>query len=88
MIALAVFDIVVRQRLAHFQRSGPRSLLILYVASIVVSLLYLILATAIVGDWLLSSDTISQYATNIIIAVVMILVNNLYFKKRASLFVN
>lgn len=60
----------------------------LYVASIVVSLLYLILATAIVGDWLLSSDTISQYALNIIIAAVMILVNNLYFKKRASLFVN
>ena len=88
MIALAVFDIVVRQRLAHFQSNGPRSLLMLYVASIVVSLLYLILATAIVGDWLLSSDTISQYATNIIIAVVMILVNNLYFKKRASLFVN
>lgn len=88
MIALAVFDIVVRQKLAHFRSNGPRFLLLLYVASIVVSLLYLILATAIVGDWILSSDTISQYATNTILSVVMILVNNIYFKKRASLFVN
>lgn len=88
MLAMAVLSIIVRQKLAQFRKDGPFYLLILYGTSIAASVLYLILATAIVGEWFLTPELTSQYICTIGISVLMIVVNHIYFKKRASLFVN
>ena len=64
------------------------AVMILYGVNIAATVLYLILATLVVGDWLLSGDVVSQYVISTAVSIVMIVVNNIYFKKRASMFVN
>ena len=88
MIAVAVLAIITRQKLAKFKADGPSFLMILYGVNIAATVLYLILATLVVGDWLLSGDVVSQYVISTAVSIVMIVVNNIYFKKRASMFVN
>ena len=46
------------------------------------------LVTSIVGDMVLTGEVMGQYLLIIVVSIVMIVVNNIYFKKRASLFVN
>ena len=88
MLAMAVVAIITRQKLAHFKQDSLKWIIILYVISMAAALLYLILAVAIVGDGLLTGELIGQYIGSVIGSIVMIALNNVYFKKRASLFVN
>ena len=88
MAAMAVLAILTRQKLAQFRKDGPTYLLMLYVINMAASVIYLILVTVIVGDWVLTGDVMGQYLLVIVVSIVMIVVNNIYFKKRASLFVN
>lgn len=88
MIALAVLAIITRQKLAKYKKDGPSYLMFLYAANMGVTIVYLILATMVVGDWLLNGNIVGQYVASTAVSVIMMVVNNIYFKKRASMFVN
>ena len=88
MAVMAVMAILTRQKLAQFRKDGPTYLLMLYVINMAASVIYLILVAVIVGDWVLTGDIMGQYVAVIVVSIIMIVVNNIYFKKRASLFVN
>ena len=83
-IAVAVFCVIVRQKLADFKKEGPGWYLILLGVSAAASLLYLIAGSNITGVNLMDSSSISSIA----VSVVLIVVNKSYFDKRKELFVN
>ena len=83
-IAVAVFCVIVRQKLADFKKEGPDWYLILLGASAAISVLYLIAGTNITGINLMDSSSVSS----IVVSVVLIVVNKSYFDKRKELFVN
>ncbi len=83
-IAVAVFGVIVRQKLAGFKKEGPRWYLILFGVSAVASVLYLIAGSNITGINLMDSSSVSSIA----VSIVMIVVNKSYFDKRQELFVN
>ncbi len=86
-IAIGVFAIVVRQSLAHFKKGAVKNVITLYVVAFVVSLLYVILASVVTGipiGSFLSGTTL----VNFLVAILMIVVNYVYFKNRQDMFVN
>lgn len=84
-IALAVFAIVVRQKLANFQSDGPRMLITLYVGSVAVSVIYLILVMGVIGSDVIEISTLMP---SLSVSIVMAIVNKIYFDKRQHLFIN
>ena len=86
-IALAAFDIVTRMHLAKFRKTGPKFLSVCYGVAVGLTLLYIILTSAVtgisIGD-LVGATEIMQ----LVVSIVMLVVNVVYFNKRASLFVN
>lgn len=87
ILAMAALCILTRQKLSAFSKQGPKLLMVLYTANVLIVLLYLVLvkvATDLSVSDLLSGST----RISLIIAVVMIVVNKTYFEKRAHLFVN
>lgn len=83
-LALAVADIYVRQQLAHYKKGAPKKYLIILGATIALSVILLIGVTAIVGAEFNSSSSWSS----LIINVVVLALNVVYFRKREHLFVN
>lgn len=82
IIAMGVFAFVVRQKLAHYRKDGPKSLLMLYGVSLVVAVIYIIVMMLVTGINVLTASTIM----NLVMAVVMMIVNKIYFDKRMHLF--
>ena len=86
-IALAAFNIVTRMHLAKFRKTGPKFLSVCYGVAVGLTLLYIILTSAVtgisIGD-LVGATEILQ----LVVSIVMLVVNVVYFNKRASLFVN
>ena len=86
-IALAAFNIVTRMHLAKFRKTGPKFLTVCYGVAVGLALLYIILTSAVtgisIGD-LVGATEILQ----LVVSIVMLVVNVVYFNKRASLFVN
>ncbi len=90
LIAGAVFAIFVRFRLSGFKKGAPKLLQLVYIFNLAVSIFYIIGASSAVGDLagvILPSLTPNAISTSITTAVILI-ANHIYFKKRASLFVN
>lgn len=83
-IALGIFAIIVRQKLAHFKSDGPKMLIFLYGLNVVASVLYLAMAMMIVGSDVIS---LTDILPSIVSSVVMILINKIYFDKRKHLFI-
>ena len=83
-LAIAVYAVVVQRALAKFRAAGPKMYYMLCGASIVISLLYLLIGSIILGESVFGADIV----TGLIVSVVMILVNIQYFKNRKHLFVN
>lgn len=81
MVALAVLAIVVRQKLAHYKQGAPQQYLLLG-ANIVLSVLYIAVASAVLGEPVLDVSTVSS----LVVSAIMIGVNKVYFDKRAELF--
>lgn len=88
MIALGVMAIFVRQKLVQFRKDSPSYLLIFLSISTAHSAARLILTAALAGDLFFSSSLAGSYVLVLVLSVLMIALNNVYFKKRASLFVN
>lgn len=84
LAGLAMFSVMTRFSLAKFEAVAPKMLMCLYVCNVLSSLVYQIAVSAAVGRLLLNSDTISSVFTG----AVMILLNKVYYDKRADLFIN
>ena len=85
-LGFAGFSIFTRFRLAGFKKNAPKLLLLLYIVSAAVSILYNLLLKAVLGmnvelDYVVITS-------QIITSVFMIIVNSIYFKKREDLFIN
>ncbi|MCD8322925.1 MAG: zinc ribbon domain-containing protein [Oscillospiraceae bacterium] len=83
-IALGIVAIYVRFQLSGFRRRGPDLYLYYLAANIVVSFLYIILTSVVIGTF--AGDTTS--IVSLIASAVLIAINSIYFKKRRHLFVN
>lgn len=81
-IVLGLYALIVRQKLAHFKKDGPKHLIIMYTMSIVMSALYIIAAFAATG--ILALDIATAFALGLQICIVI--ANKVYFDKRAHLF--
>ncbi|MGM9594255.1 MAG: hypothetical protein ACI3U8_07860 [Candidatus Onthomonas sp.] len=82
LIALAVLSIVVRQKLAHYRQGAPKQYLLLLGGNMVLSIFYIIAASAVLGGLVMDASTVTQ----LVVSAVMIGVNKVYFDKRAELF--
>ncbi len=83
-IAIGVLFLYTRFRLAAFRRGATKLLIRLYAAIIATMVIYLMALGAIVGV-----DTITAGSTGSLGgSVIMIVINYVYYRNRASLFVN
>jgi uncharacterized Zn finger protein (UPF0148 family) len=81
-IAFGVYAFVVRQKLAHYRHDGPKCLLILYLVSALMAIVYVLAVAFVTGAGLANTNIWS----NIAMSAFMIFVNKIYFDKRAYLF--
>ena len=102
LLAFAAANIYVRQQLAGFKRDSPKLFLTLYVAEAAVSLLYavVVIVIAISGvaayvsayispfELALQVVPLGQVIAVVIGAVIYVVLNKIYFDKRAHLFTN
>ncbi|MCD8142397.1 MAG: hypothetical protein LUD83_03860, partial [Clostridiales bacterium] len=83
-LALAVAVIYVRFQLSGYKQKGPTLYLYFLLASVAVSLLYVLASSLALGSFAGGVSTISSLVTT----VVMYVLNRIYFEKRRFLFVN
>lgn len=88
MVVMGVLAIFVRQKLVQFRKDAPSYFLIFLSINTAHSAVRLILTAALAGDVFFSSSLAASYVLGLALSVLMIALNNTYFKKRASLFVN
>ncbi len=88
LLALAVGVIIARFRLAKFDWNGVKMLKIFYVAPVVLSVLYAILASATTGLALSEMLDTQTLISNIASCVIGLWVANVYYGKRKFLFHN
>lgn len=84
LVALAAGLFFVRSQLAQFKKDGPKYLVIVMIASAVLSLVYNFTASSITGLSLVDSNTITAATATFVYSAI----NYIYYKKRAHLFVN
>ena len=84
LIALGVFELIVRSRLNKFQTNGPGSLKTLYILSIIGSLIYLGWASSATGISMFTYSNMGSLGSS----VLFLIINSIYYSKRSSLFVN
>ena len=85
LIALGVFEFIVRNRLCKFKANGPSSLKTLYVLSIIGILIYIGWASSATGINLFTSKSDMG---SMIGSVLFMIINSIYYSKRSSLFIN
>ena len=83
-LALAVYAVVVQRALAKFRAKGPMMYYLMYIVSTAGTVLYLLIASIIIGQ----SAFTAEVAGSIIGSIVMIFINIPYFNNRKHLFVN
>ena len=86
LIFLAVFGVYTRFQLSSYRRRGPTCLNVLYIANIILSLAYLIAASALTQINIVELGGASMI-TSLVVSICMVVVNTIYFKKRSQLFV-
>ena len=80
--AFAIFQIVTRFYLAGFKKIAPAMLSVVYIANGVFNFVYNSIVASII-----SSNLGGQTIVTILVAIVMVIVNNYYFGNRKNLFV-
>ncbi|MCD8161292.1 MAG: hypothetical protein LUE61_09030 [Clostridiales bacterium] len=83
-LALAAAAIYIRFQLSGYRQKGPTLYLYFLLVSIAVSLVYVLVASLILGTFAGDPSSIISLAAN----VVVVLLNLTYFEKRRFLFVN
>ena len=86
-IALAGFGIFVRFRLAGYKKNGPLMIMIQYIAVAALALIYIIGMNAIVPSYIMEFVDLTSMYSNLVLSIVFVIVNHIYFKKRAHMFV-
>lgn len=86
LILLAIFGVYTRFQLSSYRRSGPTCLNVLYIANVLISLLYLIAASALTQINIIELGG-SSMIISLVISIFMVVVNTIYFKERRQLFV-
>lgn len=93
-IVVAGFMVFVRFQLAGFKANGPKLFLLLYAVNAAVSVIYSVGVIVVCKSSSMSyltdevvSTVIASCVTQVIVSVVMIIVNKIYFDKRKDLFV-
>ena len=81
-MGIAVLAIYVRQCLAHYKAGAPMKYVILLTINAVVSLLYVIIASIIIGKSALTVSVISNIVGTIVVAAL----SYTYFQKRKFMF--
>lgn len=87
LIGIAVFQIITRNALARFSRKAPQMVVWLYASTVILSVLQ------VVAVWLVSGVGLSYVMTPdmwviLIEGALMTWANQVYYRKRASMFVN
>lgn len=86
-LALAVWCVVVRMGLAKFKKGAPTQYLVLLGVNIVAQTLYAVALAVITGVEIFDAMGPSSLA-QIVVSIVMVFVNKIYFDKRAYMFTN
>ena len=84
-LALAGFAVYTRFQLAGFKKGSPKLLLMTYIFSCVLGLAYVLAVGAIIG---MGDMNFASPIVSVIGAVIAVIVNKIYFDKRAHLFTN
>ena len=92
-IAIAGFAVFVRFQLAGFKKIGPTLLYVQYAVTALIVLIYNISAIAIIEDAarglaLNTDDMITEVVISVLIYIIMMVLNIIYFNKRKHLFTN
>lgn len=87
MVILAVIGIAARFTLAGYKKIGPVLLVILYIGSAVVNIIYAVGLPSIVPEFVMQSIDMTSYYSSTASSIVFAIVNAIYFKKRSHLFV-
>ncbi len=91
-LAMAAFMVYTRFQLSSFKKRGPKLVTVLYVAEAVSYVLYVVMvAFAVEGNGFIDVSSIvdgASVGSTIVTSIAMAVVNHIYFKKRAHLFVN
>ena len=85
-IAIGVLAIYTRFRLAGFYKNGPEMLIRIYSASAAVNFAYMMWMFALLGDAALYRYSPAGNVLCIIVSLIMVGANNVYFQKREHLF--
>ena len=86
LIILGVFVFIVRQQLAGYRAKGPKYLLIMYIASLILEIFYIGAGSLLSGVNLLTSESGVMLISSLLVSLFMIGANKVYFDKRAHLF--
>ena len=84
LLGVAALAVVTRMKLAGYKADGPKFLYGLYIADLVMTLVYSVGVCVITGENVITAQVIS----GIVVSCVMIWVNYVYFNKRKALFCN
>ncbi len=87
LILLAIFGVYTRFQLSSYRRNGPTCLNVLYIVGIILSLAYLIAASALTQTNIVELGG-SSMIISLVVSIFMVVVNTIYFKERSQLFVN
>ncbi len=89
ILGIAVLGIITAVNLLKLAAVGPKLLTVLYVANIVVAIIYIVFVLSASKGRLSLRDVLDvSTITGFVVSVIMIIVNSIYFKKRESIFVN
>jgi len=84
LLGLVVLGVMTALSIIKRKKNTGKLLTILYAGVIIVSILYIVITSAILG----SSTLDASSGTSIVVSVIMLIVNHIYFKKRQHIFVN
>lgn len=88
MLGVAVLAIYTRFRLAKYCSNGPAMVGVTYIAVASINVLYIIGAYMVLPAEVMQQIDISSTITSVCVAIAMVFVNRVYFKKRSHLFIN
>lgn len=89
ILAIAVLAVFTAIKLLGLAAIGPKLLLALYASNLVIQLFYVVFVTIAAKDILKVSDMLTpSVIASIVVSIIMIIVNRIYFKNRESIFVN
>ena len=87
-IVLGIFVFYTRHRLVNFCKNGPSLLIASYILSAVINFVYTVGTISVLPNTLTDMSSYSTNLISIVVTIVYICVNKIYFDNRKALFVN